>query len=532
MQINLRPYQQDLYDKITEELKTSSKVCGVLATGGGKSVLIAKLAQSLKGRTLILTHRIEILTQNAEWLPNADTLTAKTKKLQYNPPILVAMVQTLFARIKKYGIDYIGQFDNIILDEVQILIFQKVFEKYDFKNLIGLTATPVLNKTKNLMIDGEEYSQQETLSEIFDVLVQGSDTQDLIDLGNLVQDFNIVLDLPNFDKLKTSESQPDGYTTNSLNEVYSNQASLSILNDAYHSKCKGKKTIIFNATTKINNTIYKYLKKQGLNVKQFDSINEAETNPDTNKPYTRTEIVEWFKSEKDAILVNTNVFTTGFNVTDVECVIINRATKSLSLWLQMVGRGSRPTTKIFKDFFTVIDLGQNIYEHGIWSQPRDWKDYFFPSPPKLKRKMDMVQTWECPSCESLNVVGELHCTSCGEEKASLTNHNQPNGKTGTLNEVAELPLPKANSIIQYALAQGEGSSFAFKVLYDRIIQLFIYHKVDKNDYHNRKEQYHKRIAQIARPIYFAIIKSELSGKNKKLQTLLSSFHSSLDSHFL
>tara|TARA_R110000744_G_scaffold362132_1_gene470115 strand:+ start:768 stop:980 length:213 start_codon:yes stop_codon:yes gene_type:complete len=60
--ITLRPYQQDLYDKIQQSISKEVKNILVQAeTGWGKSILIGKLANNLEGRTLILTHRIELL---------------------------------------------------------------------------------------------------------------------------------------------------------------------------------------------------------------------------------------------------------------------------------------------------------------------------------------------------------------------------------------------------------------------------------------------------------------------------------------
>lgn len=522
MNIQLREYQQSTYDAIIDKLSDDKirSLCVALPTGGGKSVLIAKLANSLSGRTLILTHRIEILQQNSEWLHRASVLTAKNNTLRYDCDIVIAMVQTAFARIQKYGIDYLGHFDNIILDEVQVLIFQKVFEKYEYKKLIGFTGTPVLNKKIYSEIDGVEYVEDYTLSEIFDDLVQGTDTQELIDLGYLVQDYNIVLNLPDFDKLKESESNPDGYTTKSLNEVYSNTASIEILNKAYYDHCKGKKTIIFNATTKINEFVYNNFKEHGLNVKMFDTVNSTDINPKTKKPFTRAEIIDWFNSERDAILINTNVFTTGFNVTDVEVVIVNRATKSLSLWIQMVGRGSRTTTKIFKDIFTVIDLGQNIHEHGIWSKKRDWSEYFYSSGKRLKHKSDLLDTWECTKCGALNVKGILICEKCGADKTESSGEKKISKKLkdGTLEVVNEMPLPKAHSIISYTKSKGENSNFAFMLLERKILELFNHYNVTADFYHNRKEEFDARVKAIYRPIYFAIIRSDLDGSHKRLDS--------------
>jgi len=534
-EINLYSYQQPFYNDIMTELMVNNvkSVCAVLPTGGGKSVIIGKLAHELPGRTLILTHRIEILTQNSEWLKEASILTANENGLKYGSKIVIAMVQTLYARIKKYGIQYIGAIDNIILDEVQVLIFEKVFEQYDFKRLIGFTGTPTLNKKKYTSIDGVDWVEPYTLSELFDTIVQGPDTQDLIDSGFLVQDYNVVLDLPDFSKLKESDSSPDGYTKQSLNEVYLNTASLKVLTEAYDKHCKGKKTLIFNASTTINEYVLNHFKSLGLNAKMFDTVNTAEINPLTEKRYTREEIIDWFNNERDAILINTNVFTTGFNVRDIEVVIVNRATKSLSLWIQMVGRGSRTTDKIFKDLFTVIDLGQNIYEHGRWSERRDWKNWFY-SPGKVRKNlMDMLATWACNSCEALNLKGEVVCEICGANKMDaiieITEGNKKY-KNGELVTIQEMPLPRAKAIIDYTISKKQSSDFAFQLLDRKIIDLFIHYDITKQFYEKRKNTYvdefgvikqgfQERIKQIYRPIYFAIIKhKELKGAHKKLDT--------------
>jgi superfamily II DNA or RNA helicase len=531
MKIELYEYQKKTYDLIIDKLynKKVKRLVVVLPTGGGKSVIIGKLASILPGRTLVLTHRIEILTQNAEWLSNAGLLSSDINTLRYDNKIVIAMVQTLYARIIKYGIKYVGEFDNIILDEVQVLIFEKVFKKYDYKHLIGFTGTPVLNKKKYTTIDGVEFVEPYTLSEIFDDLVCGPDTKELIELGYLVQDYNIVLKLPNFDKLKESDSSPDGYTKKSLDEVYKNTASLNVLSEAYEKHCKGKKTLIFNASTSINEFVYKHFKKKGLNVKMFDSVNSVEINPKTSNKYKRDEIIEWFNNEKDAILINTNVFTTGFNVTDVEVVVVNRATKSLALWIQMVGRGSRTTTKIYKDKFTVIDLGQNVYEHGMWSAKRNWKDYFYSPGKKPKNNVDLLDVWTCEFCGALTIKGEIKCCVCDKEKTNaIINGVGKKHKDGELEMIQEMPLPKAKVILLYTIAMNQDANFAFKLLETRILELFIHYKVSSRFYNTRKREFTMRVEQIYVPIYFAIIKSGLPGSNKKLGTQLAKMHNKIN----
>lgn len=519
--IILRDYQKIFYNKIINALKTNNKVCAALATGGGKSVIIGKLASDLPGRTLVLTHRVEILQQNSEWLKDGAVLTSKENTLKLSSKVVIAMVQTLYSRIEGFGIDYIGQFDNIILDEIHIDIFEKVFVRYKYKKLIGFTGTPVLNKKKYFELNGLEYVEPLTLSETFEVLVCGPTTRQLIELGYLVRDHNIVLDLPDFDKLRESERQPDGYTTKSLNDVYTNSASFNILRKAYAEHCNGKKTLIFNASNKISKFVYDRFKKLGLNVKIYDTSGNSSINSKTGKKYTREEIVEWFKSERNAILVNTNVFTTGFNVTDVECVIVNRATKSLSLWIQMVGRGSRTTDRIFKDHFTVIDLGQNIYTHGIWSADRNWHDYFESPGPKLKQVNDMLDTWTCNNCGYINMKTDLNCISCGlsYKDANPVEIKKKKMKEGDLRVLGDLPPPRGNFIVEYAKARNEDTAFAYNLAERKIIELFQYYKVTPDFYKSKKDEFDKRVEDIFRPIYFAISRSKLPGnKRRKLST--------------
>src|SRR3546814_12237273 len=52
--------------------------------------------------------------------------------------------------------------------------------------------------------------------------------------------------------------------------------------------------------------------------------------------------IEDFKSGKIRALVNNNVLTTGFDFPGIDFIIILRATGSVVLWVQMLGRGTRP----------------------------------------------------------------------------------------------------------------------------------------------------------------------------------------------
>ena len=84
-----------------------------------------------------------------------------------------------------------------------------------------------------------------------------------------------------------------------------------------------------------------------------------------------------FKKTKGAILTSVSILTTGFDEPTVQSVILNRATNSLTLYHQMIGRGARRLPQ--KKRFTVIDLGNNTDRFGEWDAPMDWK-YIFDHP--------------------------------------------------------------------------------------------------------------------------------------------------------
>lgn len=538
--IKLYKTQQPFYDSIMDSLynKNIKKVCGYLPTGGGKSVVIGKLAnEGLKGRTLILTHRIEIFQQNSEWLNEVGVLSSSENTIKHDSKIVIAMVQTLFARINNFGVNYLGHFDNIILDEVHILIFEKVFIRYKYKHLIGFTGSPVIyGKRLEYLVDGVEYVEDYTLSKLFDTLVCGPDSQDLIDQDYLVQDYNIVLKLPDFDKLKESASNPDGYTSKSMNEVYFNSVSLDKLYEGYNKYAKGSKTIIFNSSNKVNKMVYDFFKKKGLNAKMFDTSKNYVINDETGKKYTRKQMIEWFKGERDAILINTNVFTTGFDVEDIECVIVNRATKSLALWIQMVGRGSRVTDKIFKDTFTVLDLGQNVYEHGLWSDRRNWNKLFYGSGPRLKKQLDMLAIWECEECGYYNPKGTVVCEDCGADKTDIQiGAANKKYKEGEFEVITKFNPPRGNKIVKYCHKHDLTIGDAFKILHNKVADLFRSYNVSEEFYKLRKDDYvdskgrkkagfDTRVMEIFRPCYFAIISKKNGLKGSRSRRITTQYN--------
>ncbi|HAW51719.1 MAG TPA: DEAD/DEAH box helicase, partial [Flavobacteriales bacterium] len=88
----------------------------------------------------------------------------------------------------------------------------------------------------------------------------------------------------------------------------------------------------------------------------------------------RREVLDWFRNTSDGILTSVGILTTGFDEPSVESIILNRATRSLTLYHQMIGRGSRVIPN--KEHFSIIDLGNNALRLGYWQDYIDWNDVF------------------------------------------------------------------------------------------------------------------------------------------------------------
>ena len=543
--IQLYDHQQPLYDEIFGAVGTHRKILGQAETGFGKSVVIGKLANNLPGRTLILTHRIELLNQNSEWIKDLGILTAKVRKVQglKDCKNVISMAQTCRARFKKYGADYIGEFQNVICDEIHVDFFKEVYDQIPNANVIALTATPIVDKKEEKQVGDMTYVRKITMADEFDVLFQGIRTKELIDLGYLTQDFNIQLTPPDLSKLKNSNSSPDGYTSNSMSEVFGSSASLETVVKGYDEFCSaeanggvGKKTIIFNPTTKVNKKMYDVFVEKGIECKLYDSVNPTE--------HTRNEITTWFINTPGAVLLNVGVFTTGFSVNDLEAIIYNKKTKSLSLWLQSIGRGSRVLTKEqiargqVKQNFLVLDLGLNIAEHGRWSDDRDWSEHFVKHKWKLKRDSDLLRMWECEECGHFNLQGEVYsseldCIICEECKAPRKPRKQKKKYIEGEFVVIEEPIkPQAKKIIEYVKRVGGDQNMVFKIARMQILDLFKYH-TPKGDYQLRNSLYMNRISELYRPVYFGCLydKELKQGANRRLSTELNRIKELVDEYY-
>jgi len=358
----LYPYQQHATDILFEKMQIGTaelRLLFQLPTGGGKTVIFSEIAgryiRHYGKKVIVLTHRQELCKQTSLALKNTgvnnkiinSAVKRMPKKDSYH--CYVAMVETLRHRIDDGLIDTSG-IGLVIVDEAHHNSFHKLLKKFPGARIIGVTATPfsadAMRPMKNM------YSE----------LVLGEQISSLIENGFLAKPkcFSYEVELNTLNRGIHGD-----FTVSSSDELYSSKSMLNLLMHAYREHSQGKKTLIFNNGIFTSRKVLEVFTQAGCPIRHLDNHTESAE---------RADILKWFKKTKGAVLTSVSILTTGFDEPSVQSVILNRATTSLTLYHQMIGRGARRLPG--KKTFNIIDLGNNTDRFGEWDAPMDWQHIF------------------------------------------------------------------------------------------------------------------------------------------------------------
>jgi len=491
----LYPHQKEFLDEIMTALKTNNSVCAQLSTGGGKTVVFTELVSILDSKTLILVDSEDLVNQTVKTFKkqgiDVGCILAGNKVIPENK-VIVAMVKSLWNRRKKLPL-----FDYCVIDECHIWEFNKLFEFLPNCQRIGFTATPV--RLKRYKID-EFTSAVETMSDWYDTIVCGKPISWLMENSYLTKEKNEYIE---FDSTPLKTDASGEFTAASLKEVFQSESYTTALRKTFDKLCEGKKTMIFTSATSTN-TIYNLL-FMDQNVKTYDSVN--------NDAKERDGIVEWFRNERDPVLINTGCFTKGFDVCDVEVIIMARATMSLSLWIQIAGRGARNTLKVEKPHFLLIDGGNNNDTHGYFSDERDWKKIFLDK----QIKSYLIDTHECNSCGFTFEKKEKICFNCGHEiEIEEIEEEEEKEQKEFIIKGRKINLEPPTIDINFHLIKEHTKFETFKILKQKWVTFLCKFEVPEKDfnYHVEKGNLDLRFKKLLFPYYRKILLSDLSDSKR------------------
>lgn len=375
-------------------------------TGAGKTILFCGLANRFTARypdkkILIAVNRQELMTQTVKALQRVTGIEPAMLIAGYPTPVrnvggyliphssaqvVVAMVETLNNRFKKYD-NYMGGVGMLIIDECHRGEFNKIYTHFPTSLIVGFTATNISsNKRIPLKTHFEEIVSPVTINE-------------LIELGHLAR--NITITVKNSVNRNKLSIKGGDFDERQMGNVFSTPKHVQNCVKAYEQYGMGQKTLVFNCNIEHSKEVNEAFIAAGYNSRHMDSNATEEE---------RKEILDWYANTDDAVLNNVALYTTGFDEPTIINVIINRATMSLPLWLQMCGRGSRAIPGI-KDHFKILDLGANLAFHLDWNYPHNWIHYFH-HPEKVGAKKGAGPTKLCPHCEAMIHLSTMTCPYC------------------------------------------------------------------------------------------------------------------------
>lgn len=134
------------------------------------------------------------------------------------------------------------------------------------------------------------------------------------------------------------------------------------------------------------------------------------------------------------ICVSVGILTKGFDFSAIDLIAIVRATTSLPLFCQMIGRGSRLHPG--KTIFSVLDYGGNYERFGLWDADRDWDKLWCTQKKKRKQEGEGVAPVKmCPNeeCGYLMPPSTMICPGCGH----FFEPKQKEAAVGELIEITE-----------------------------------------------------------------------------------------------
>ncbi len=336
--MQLRDYQQQAVDRALELFQTQQAVLIVLATGLGKTVAAAHIANAFmgKGRIMLLAHREELIMQGQATLQQVTGGTSEvemadswvTDAFWGGPQIVVSTIQTQVAgrnggRMTRFDPH---QFSLLIVDEAHhatAASYRAVLSYYRQNSnlrILGLTATP-------------DRADEEALGQIFDDVAMEYDIAEGINGGWLVPIMQQAVHVHGLDysNVRTTAGDLNG---KDLAEVLEFEQNLHEMTTPILDLCGDRKTLIFTASVAQAQRMAEILNRHKPDSAEY-------VDGGTPRDYRR-ELFQRYAAGQFQYLVNMGITTEGWDEPGVQCIVMARPTKSRALFAQMVGRGTRP----------------------------------------------------------------------------------------------------------------------------------------------------------------------------------------------
>lgn len=353
----LRPYQELGLTQITNELKKCSSVLYQLPTGGGKSVIVSKFIENNKGkRIIIFAHKKRILNQLESYMKEIKVtygFLGNLREERMDSTIVIVSIRTA-AKDTRLETLLEKDWEYAIIDEARhsrTASYDKVLNALKAHNvglkLLGVDATPYRKDKKRL-------------DEHFECLIQSDlDTAGLIKEGYLCSYKTYQAPIGDIDSIV--QQVANDYQMQALSNYMRDPKLIEYGLNLYEDYAKGRQTIVFAVDIEHSKMLEEIFKEKKYTVCRIDSTMSSQQ---IEKAF------EDYENGKIQFLINVEMATEGVDLPETACILAFRPTKSLTLFLQMAGRGLR--LKENNQNLVVIDIAGWTQEFGSISTHREW----------------------------------------------------------------------------------------------------------------------------------------------------------------
>ena len=369
----LRPYQADLVARSLSALGQHRSVCMQAPTGAGKSVMFSAIAHGWPGKLYLLTHRHELERQTAGHMQKAGRHDV-----------------TIMSPIRYWNRVQKGELtpewgDLLIVDECHhaaAMTWERAITQFPGR-VLGATATPW------------RLSKREGLDHIFDHLECSAPMSELLDVGALA---HAHVKLPHEDdRVKGTGNNGGDYSELATWNANGQRIMVEKAIDWLDLHNPGR-ALVYACGHEHGEALLAY-----LGDRRRPALLTSKT--DTKE---RRQIERNFQDGTLDTLINISILTEGVDVPETDCVVLTRPTKSLALYLQMVGRALRPKDKPA----LILDCCGMSLEHGLPEEDRTWM--LKPrGEPKPGKQWPMPVCAECGTCNS---PMQKYCIGCGVQR--------------------------------------------------------------------------------------------------------------------
>jgi DNA repair protein RadD len=373
-----RDYQASALRNVLAAFKLGAlRVLLRLPTGGGKTTVFGILAAQITAPVLIVVHRRELARQAANRLREFGVdfgfIVAGEQPKPY-ARVQIGMIQTLAHRKTrpKAGL--------VICDEAHLstaATWSKLLEEYPNARILGVTATP-------WRLSGKPLAAQ------YDQVVVGAAERELRERGFLCPYVGFSYKSPDLSDVKTTGGDFDAEQSA---EKMREPSIVANVVEKWLEHASHLTTIVYAVTVEHSKELCAKFKAAGVVAEHIDG---------STPKLVRDAAFARLEAGTLRVLCNVGIAIEGVDVPRIKCVVLARPTKSLTIYLQSVGRGRRPWNG---ETLRIHDHAFLIKKHGL---PDDDRDYSLDA-----RKEDPPAVTQCELCFA-NYRGPK-CPSCDHE---------------------------------------------------------------------------------------------------------------------